>query len=204
MRRRHPVPVLFFLFWLAACGGPDVPALPALPPDATILAFGDSLTYGTGAPATASYPAVLAQLTQRNVVNAGVPGELTAAGRARLPELLARYQPQLLILIHGGNDLLQKRGEEQAADNIRAMIGMARAANIPVVLVGVPKPGLLLATAPYYAQIAHEHALPYADDLLVKIMGDRDLKSDPIHPNAAGYRRLAEGIYSLLRNARAV
>lgn len=204
MKRRHPVPVLFLLFWLAGCGGPDVPALPALPPDATILAFGDSLTYGTGAQAAESYPAVLAALTQRNIVNAGVPGELTAAGRARLPELLVRHRPQLLILIHGGNDLLQQRGEQQAAENIRAMVGLARAANIPVVLVGVPKPGLLLATAPFYAQIARERALPYTDDLLVKIMGDRDLKSDPVHPNAAGYRRLAEGIYSLLRNARAV
>lgn len=188
---------------LAACSAP--PSLPRLAPDAVILAFGDSLTRGTGAESGESYPAVLAGLAARRVVNAGVPGELSGEGLARLPGLLDEHRPQLLILVHGGNDLLRNKDRtDELARNLRAMIEAARLRDVAVVLVGVPAPGLLLEVPALYAWLAKEYRLPYDGEALRAIESDRALKSDPIHPNAAGYRQLAQRLHALLRDAGAL
>ena len=76
-------------------------SLSPLSSDATILAFGDSLTHGTGANNGEDYPTLLTKLTNINVINAGVPGEVSSKGLERLPALLDEHNPDLLILIHG-------------------------------------------------------------------------------------------------------
>mgnify|MGYP003393946960 CR=1 FL=1 len=188
---------------LTACGT-DHPKLPRLSPDAVVLAFGDSLTYGTGAEEKDSYPAVLQSLIARKVVRAGVPGEVTAAGLERLPDVLDEHTPKLLILCHGGNDLLHNLGEPQAAANIRAMITLAKGKGVDVVLVGVPKAGLLLSSAEFYQKIAREFSIPYEAVALSDILASRTLKSDTVHPNAQGYRKLAEALANLLQESGAI
>lgn len=188
---------------MAGCG-PGHRALTPLGTDAVVLAFGDSLTYGIGAEREASYPAILERLIRRKVVNAGVPGELTSQGLERLPAVLEQYRPALVILCHGGNDLLQKSGEDQAADNIRSMIRLARERGAEVALIGVPRPGLLLSPARFYPEIARELNIPYEGDILADILSKGPLKSDTIHPNAEGYRKLAEAVAALLRTNKAI
>ena len=170
-----------------------------LPKNAVILAFGDSLTYGTGATPGKSYPAVLEKLAFRKVINAGIPGETTAWGLARLPALLEKHRPSLLILCHGANDLIQGLGERQAADNIREMIRLARKHGAQVLLVGVPYPGRFASLPPFYETIAGEFDLPFAGDPLSRVLVDPSLKSDFIHPNARGYRVMAETVATVLR-----
>ncbi len=187
---------------LAGCA--KAPQLPRLASDAVVLAFGDSLTYGTGASPHEAYPAVLGRLIGRNVVTAGVPGEVSAAGLARLPEVLEEVKPQLVILCHGGNDFLRKLDERQAADNIRAMVIAAKGRGVAVLLIAVPKPGLLPSPPDFYADIAREFGLPYEDAALKKILTDNELKSDLIHPNARGYAKLAEAIAAVLRKSGAL
>ncbi len=182
---------------LTACGDEPV-ALPALAPDAVILAFGDSLTYGTGARDYQSYPAVLADRTGRKVINAGVPGEETAGGLRRLPGLLDRYRPDLLILSHGGNDILRKRDAAVTEANIRAMIRASRERNIPVVMLAVPNVGIFLSAADFYGDIAADMRVPIEDDILADVLGDNRYKSDYVHPNAAGYVRIADAVQALL------
>ena len=188
---------------LAGCGGSTV-KIPKLPGDAVVLAFGDSLTFGTGATPDKSYPAALERKIGRKVIAAGIPGEVSAAGLARLPEVLDEVKPKLLILCHGGNDMLRKLSIKQAADNIRAMISMARSRGMEVVLLGVPSPGLFLSTADLYDDIAKEMKLAYEGKAIAKILSDSALKADTIHPNAEGYQRLADAIAEVLKKSGAI
>ena len=190
------------LLLLAACD--NTPRLPKLAQGESILAFGDSLTAGTGASGAESYPAVLATLTGRKVINAGIPGEVSGSGVQRLPELLEREHPALLILCHGGNDLLRHLDQRQLGDNLRGMVKLAREKGVSVILVAVPAPDLSLKPPPLYAEIAREFDLPLESKTLAKIMGKASLKSDHIHPNAAGYRKLAESLFSLLNSSGAL
>lgn len=190
--------LLVVVLALGACGE-QPPGLPRLAEDAVILSFGDSLTHGTGAAPNESYPAVLERLIARKVVRSGVPGELSAQGLARLPAELARHAPALLILCHGGNDLLRKRPPAALAANLEAMVALARAQGITVLLIGVPRPVLLgMDSAELYGEVAAKFGLPLLEDALPEILGDNSLKSDPIHPNAAGYTRLAQAVAALL------
>ena len=178
--------------------------LPRLADDAVVVAFGDSLTFGTGANPQESYPAVLENLIRRRVVNAGVPGEVTATGLSRLPEILEREKPALLILCHGGNDQLRRLDLRQTADNIREMIRLAKQRAVAVVLIAVPSPGIFVSPAPMYRDIAKELTIPLEEETLSSILADGSLKSDYIHPNAAGYRRLAEALAALLKKSGAI
>lgn len=186
----------------AACS--KTPQLPPLAFDATILAFGDSLTAGTGAGDAESYPAVLSRLIGRKVVNAGVPGEVSAGGVQRLPELLERERPALLILCHGGNDLLTRQDHQLISDNLRAMIRSAKERGVAVVLVAVPSPDLMLKPPGLYEELAREFRIPIERKALPHVLGKGALKSDHIHPNAAGYRLLAESLAELLKQSGAL
>ena len=188
---------------LAACNSAQPPLRP-LSSDAVILAFGDSLTYGTGAGQSSSYPTFLGKLTGLNVVGAGVPGEVSAEGLQRLPALLEKHRPQLVIVCHGGNDMIRKLDQQVLGDNLRSMIETARTHDAEVLMVGVPQPRLLLSTAEVYREIAEELGVPLEDEALPTILSNRALKSDTIHPNAAGYQRLAEAIAELLARTGAI
>jgi acyl-CoA thioesterase I len=197
------VGIAFALVTVAGCGR-SAPKIAKLDADAVILAFGDSLTFGTGAAANESYPAALQGLIGRKVIAAGEPGEVSQEGLARLPDVLDEVQPKLLILCHGGNDFLRKLDDSKVAANVRAMIALARGKGIAVVLIATPKPGLFPSTPEFYADIAREFAIPYDDSVLKKVLTDNALKSDLIHPNARGYARIAETVADLLRKAGAV
>ena len=193
----------FFILLLHACGS-ETPELSLLPSGSTILAFGDSLTYGTGARSRESYPAILEVLTGYKIINSGNPGELSERGLKRFRDTLDKSNPQLIILCHGGNDILKRKDLNQAKQNIMSMINMANERNIPVVLLGVPNFGIFLNSAPFYNEIAEETGVIYMPDLIPDILSDAELKSDHVHPNARGYRVMAEKIKMKLAEAGAI
>lgn len=201
MRAWGRVALLLGMLWLYGCSDRR---LEPLGEDAVILAFGDSLTVGVGAAATESYPAVLAELSGRQVVAAGVSGELSAQGRQRLVAELQRVRPQLLILLHGGNDILRNRPAAALKQNLAAMIAEARRQAVPVVLVGVPEKRLFSSAAPLYAELAEQHDLVLIEGLLADLLRDPAMKSDAVHLNARGYRALAEGIRQTLQREGAL
>lgn len=198
--------LLWLLTLLTACGsGQYDEQLNALSHDAVILAFGDSLTYGTGANhQTESYPAVLAELSGQTVINAGVPGEISQQGLVRIEQLLAEHQPQLVLLCHGGNDLIRKLDTDQLKQNLSQMIAQIRAQGAQVVMLSVPRPGVFLKAAPLYREVAESEQVLLENEIIADIVSEVSLKSDAIHPNAEGYRRLAERVYQLLTTAGAL
>lgn len=194
--------LLVLLIAAAGCG--ERPTLAPLPSDAVVLAFGDSLTHGTGAGESESYPAQLEQLIGRQVVRAGVPGEVTAQALARLPGMLDEHSPRLLLLCIGGNDFLRRLGNPQAEANVRAMVKLAKSRGIDVLLIGTPEPGFSITPPAFYAGIADEFRLPYEETAIADVLKDNALKSDPIHPNARGYRIIAERVADALKKSGAI
>ena len=198
----RPLLCILLLLGLVGCG--ERPRLERLAPDAVILAFGDSLTYGTGAGEDESYPAQLEKLIGRRVVRDGVPGEVTAQALARLPAALEAHAPRLLLLCIGGNDFLRRLGNPQAERNVREMVKHARSRGIAVLLIGTPEPGLSVSPPALYASIAKEYRVPYEGAIVGEVLKDGRLKSDPIHPNAHGYRLIAERLAQTLRTSGAI
>ncbi|MFC4158734.1 arylesterase [Chitinimonas lacunae] len=190
------------LLVLAGCGGKV--KLQPLPQDAVILAFGDSLTFGTGATIDTSYPSELSRLINRRVENRGVPGDTTADGLGRFAAALDEVSPNLVVLCLGGNDFLQKKPESETIANLRAMLDEAKRRKLPVVLVAPPRLGFGLETPPFYEELAKEYELVLEDNALAGILSQSKLKSDPIHPNAEGYRQLAEAVAKVLRKSGAL
>lgn len=184
--------LLFFIsLILLACNGEKLSAIPA---GSKILILGDSLTYGTGANAGQDYPTLLAQNTGWHVINAGVPGETSEEGLARLADLLKEHEPHLLMIELGGNDFLKKIPVTQTESSLRAIIQMAKEERIPTLLIAIPdyqpvKAALGgLSDHPLYKSLADETKVPLAVDVFSPVLSNNDLKSDYVHPNAVGYQ----------------
>lgn len=188
---------------LAACS--RQPKMAAVPPGSTVLALGDSITFGTGAAPETSYPTVLAQLTGWKIVNAGIPGDTSAGALARLPGLLQEHAPQLVIVGIGGNDFLRRFPTAETRANIRAICQQAAAGGAQVLLVGIPEANMLAAVGrslsdhAMYEELAKELKIPLHAQGWAKVLGNPDLRSDPIHANAQGYAEFAQGLGQTLR-----
>jgi acyl-CoA hydrolase len=191
------------LLLVAACGV-DAPFAP-LPPGSSVLAFGDSVTYGTGAARGEDYPSLLAARTGWTVHNHGVPGDTTADGRARIERALDATRPSLVIVEIGGNDFLRRRAASATREDLRAILSAVRGRGIPVVLVAAPGFSLMgaalgaLEDARLFAETAIELDVPLVPNVFAAVLSDPALKSDEVHPNAAGYRRLEAGIAEHLK-----
>jgi acyl-CoA thioesterase I len=191
---------------LGACDNkPLTPRGTPVPAGATVLALGDSLTFGTGATPEMAYPTVLARLSGWNVVNAGIPGHTSAQALERLPGLLAEHQPVLVIVSIGGNDLLRRQDEAALRENLRRILAAVRAGGAQALLVAVPRPTLAarvtgsLDDHPLYAEIASEVGVPLHAEGWSAVLADERLKSDAIHANAAGYEAFAQGLMATLQ-----
>ncbi len=189
------------LLWLGACGRKAPPTKP-LPSGSTVLALGDSLTFGTGAAPEASYPAQLQALTGWQVINAGVPGDTAVQGAARLPALLGEHQPALVLICLGGNDFLRGMPEHALRSSLRKAITLARAAGAQVMLVAVPRPAVMLGFSgvlsdhPLYGELAEELQLVLLRQAWSEVLVESKWRSDPIHANALGYAEFARRLKS--------
>lgn len=191
------------LILLMSCGQP--PRQAAIPPGQTVLAFGDSVTHGTGARPGEDWPSLLAPATGWRIINAGIPGDTTLGGKARLPKLLAQYRPALVIIEMGGNDFLRRRPQREVKEDLRSLIRTARQAGAQVALIAVPELSLLAIVAgkpddaPIYTELGEEEGVPVMTDVLSDILGQPELCADTIHPNAAGYRKMAVGLFDSMK-----
>ena len=190
---------------LAGCGRRG-PAARPVPRGATVLALGDSLTYGTGASADTSYPTVLAGLTGWQVVNAGVPGDTSAQALARLPALLDEHHPALVVVSIGGNDFLRKLPESDTRAHVHRICRQALAAGTQVLLVAVPRATLAAALGQpsdhaLYAEVAADLKIPLQQGGWAEVLGQPELRADQVHANARGYAQFAHRLHATAQHA---
>jgi acyl-CoA thioesterase-1 len=184
MRKLLPVFLL-----LLACR-PDVPNLDS--PGKTIVCLGDSITAGVGSGPGEAYPELLAARLGTEVINEGVSGDTAAQGLARMDQVLAD-EPWMVIVELGGNDILRQVPPEETERSLRQILDRLLSARVVPVLVEMDAP-LGGRYKEIYERLGDEYHVPVVEDAIAKILGDRSLKSDTVHPNAAGQKVLADAI----------
>ena len=196
--------VLFcLLLAISACS--RIPKSASLPAGSVVLAFGDSVTYGTGATNGEDWPTLLAGLTGWRIVNAGIPGDTAERGKERINALLEEHRPAMVMVEIGGNDFLRGRAQKAVKEDIRAIVAAVRRSGASVVLVSVPELSLLAAVArqpsdaAFYAELGKEEKIPVIPDVFSNTLAQPELRADAIHPNAKGYRQMAAGIFTELK-----
>jgi acyl-CoA thioesterase-1 len=130
---------------LAAAAAAGVPAGARAAAARTLLVLGDSLSAEYGLPRGTGWVALLEQrLADRRppvrVVNASISGETTAGGRTRLPDLLARHAPGIVVIELGGNDALRGLPLASTEQNLREMVRAAKAAGARPLVLGMRMP----------------------------------------------------------------
>lgn len=164
-----------------------------------VVAFGDSLTEGFGAAPGEAYPARLAALTGTPIINAGVSGDTTDSALARLDADVLALNPRIVIVGLGGNDFLRRSPAGTTAANLRTIVRRIQARGAMVILLGYHFPSIGVDYSGIYEAVADGEGCLLVDDLLDGILRNPKLKSDEIHPNAAGYQLMAERIAPSLR-----
>ncbi|RAK63184.1 arylesterase [Hymenobacter edaphi] len=183
-----------------------------------LVFFGDSLTAGHGLPAPQAFPALIQQKIDGlglawQCVNAGVSGETTAGGLQRLPSVLSRRRPDVFVLELGANDGLRGIPVRETTQNLQRIIDEVRRQypECRIVLVGMEFPFDLGPFGQHqlarYAQefkaqfraLAEKNGLDFVPFLLQGVLGRPELNlPDRAHPNAAGYRLVAENVWAVL------
>ncbi len=171
---------------------PAPPSVDYLAGGKKIICFGDSLTFGTGAPENMSYPAQLSRILNRPVVNAGVPGDTTASALLRLQRDVLDRSPGIVLLTLGGNDLKNRISADAAFENLQIVVERIQGAGALVVLGGISIPFWDRGFSQRYRTLAKDTGAVLVENVYEGILGNRSLMSDTIHPNAGGYRIMAE------------
>jgi len=191
------------LYALVACT--RAPKMAGIAKGSVVLAFGDSVTFGTGAQPGEDWPTLLAEKTGWQIVNAGIPGDTALNGKDRITALLVEHRPALVIVEIGGNDFLRRRSQADVKQDIRQIIAASRSSGAAVVLVAVPEFSLFAVAAEkpsdaaLYAELGKEEKIPVIAGLFSGVLSQSDLRADTIHPNAKGYRVMAAGLFAELK-----
>ena len=186
-----------------------VPAKPAAVARPRIAILGDSLTAGLGVATAASYPSLLQQRLDADgldfeVVNAGVSGDTSAGGLARLDWALDG-DVRILIVALGGNDGLRGLPAGELQHNLAQIVERAQARGITVILAGMEAPpnygrDYIVSFHTVYPALAAHYGLAFVPFLLQGVAGDETLNQrDGIHPTAAGARIVADNVWAVLK-----
>jgi len=171
----------------------------ASPSGQNIIAFGDSLTFGTGASDGMDYPRQLSGMISKPVINAGVPGDTTGSALRRLHDDVLSQSPRIVLVTLGGNDLKNGISREDAFGNLKVIVEAIQDQGALVVLAGVHIPFLGRGFKDAYEQLSEEAGAVLIPNVFDGIMGNRSLMSDAIHPNDDGYTIMAEKFYKVVK-----
>lgn len=166
-------------------------AEPTVPKNDTIVAFGDSLVAGVGATSGNDFVSRTALTIGMPIINMGRAGDTTRTGLSRLDAVLAQ-DPGVVIVLLGGNDYLQRIPLEETEQNLSEIITRVQEQGAVVVLLGVRGGVLRDNFSSMYERVSERHNTLYVSDVLDGLIGNGQYMDDAIHPNDAGYARIAD------------
>lgn len=161
------------------------------PSGETIICFGDSLTFGTGAGPDGSYPSRLASLIGSKVINSGVPGNTTADALNRLEQDVLAHNPRIVMITLGGNDLMRDVPRDNAFENLETIVRRIHQQGALVVVGGIDVPLFDRSFDEAYEDLQSRTGCLLIPNVLKGLIGKHDLMSDRIHPNGDGYKVIA-------------
>jgi acyl-CoA thioesterase I len=198
--------------WAAdAAGTQDAKASTADAP--TILVVGDSLSAEYGLQRGTGWVALMAQRLDKekiaaNVVNASISGDTTSGGRSRLPTLLSKHHPTIVIIELGGNDALRGLPLAMTQANLNAMTVAAQSSGAKVLIVGMQVPpnygqDYTRRFAQVFASVAKAHKAALVPFLLKGVADAPDatklFQADRIHPTAAAHPTILNTMWPAVR-----
>ena len=172
----------------------------------TIVVLGDSLSAGYGVQIKSSWPSLLENSIKNKglsfkVINAGISGDTTSGGLYRLPKLLSKHKPQIVILELGGNDGLRGMSLKKVVrKNLRSMIEMVHESGGIVVLIGVELPpnyGEMYTSnfQKIFVDLASEYDLALINGSIKDMTTMGLMQSDGIHPNQDGHKLIEQEVW---------
>jgi acyl-CoA thioesterase-1 len=178
---------------------------------ATLMVHGDSLSAGYGILPEESWVSLVGQALgdEYRVINTSISGETSKGGLDRLPALLDKFQPDILLVELGANDGLRGYPIDQMYDNLQKMITLAQNQGIEVILLGIRLPPNFgkRYTEPFFnsfAELAQIHDLLYLPFLLENVAQYPDLmQADGLHPQKAGQPIIVDSVRPLIERALA-
>lgn len=165
-----------------------------------IVAFGDSLVQGVGATEGGDFVSLVSAEIGRPIVNLGKSGDTTRSALTRLDLVLAE-NPDVVILLLGGNDYLQRIPKEETFANIGTIISRVQEKGAAILLLGVRGGAIRDTYEAGFAKLARTYQTGYVSNVLDGLLNDRTLMSDAIHPNNAGYKIIADRVAKELRES---
>jgi lysophospholipase L1-like esterase len=163
------------------------------------VAFGDSLVKGVGSTEGHDFVYQLSQRIGRPIVNLGVAGDTTADGLKRLDRVFT-YDPKVVIVLLGGNDFLKRVPEKEMFANLDRIVTAIQAHGAAVLLLGI-RGGLFYDEyAGDFKAFARNHGTAFVPNVLDGLLGNTALMSDQVHPNDAGYTKVADKVEPVLRD----
>jgi lysophospholipase L1-like esterase len=164
-----------------------------------IICFGDSLTEGVGAGSDEDYPTLLSRHLGIRVINAGRRGDTTAQALERISDAVLDKNPRLVIILLGGNDFLRQLPLQDTRKNLEQIVRRVQAQGAMAAIVGMRLGLFTDEYAAVFEETAQQLGALYIPGVMKGILSDAKLRSDPIHPNGAGYRLVAERIGAKLK-----
>ena len=166
-----------------------------------IIAFGDSLVYGTGAsaPGQTDMFSLVSKDLGVSIINKGVPGDTTQDGLNRLDQDVLQQDPRIVLVLLGGNDYLQKLPKETTFDNLSQIIEKIENAGAAVILIGVRGGAFVDRFEEDYKKLSLKYKTGYVPNILEGLITNRDYMYDSVHPNDKGYKIAAMRIEPVLK-----
>ena len=175
-----------------------------------LLVLGDSISAGYGLPAGKGWVALLeARLAAEGyryaVVNGSISGDTTAGGNARLPALLEKHKPAIVVIELGGNDALRGGNLAATRANLENMVTAAQAAKARVMIVGMQMPSnygpvYVKEFSALFSDVAKAKRVPLVPAFFAGFGEDLTLfQPDRIHPTAEAQTKLLDNVWPTLQ-----